>query len=313
MQKITYSLLIFTALILSACSEDSQEGGKKDNKAPQVASEESTPENNTAELELVWETQGFNNPESVIYDASSDVLFVSNVNGSPVDKVGNGYISKVLLDGTMLRKQWVVGLNAPKGLAIYEGTLYVADIDTLVAIDIASGTINNSYKVEDAKFLNDVTAGEDGRIFVSDMVLNRIHCLCDDQFSIWLESPELENPNGLHPEGDHLILGAWGVMTEGFATEVPGHLKSISIKDKSITSLGGIPIGNLDGVESDGNDGYYVTDWMTGKLYQIDKAGNATLLLELEQGMADHEVILEKNLILLPMMKNDKVLAYKIK
>lgn len=313
MQKITYSLLIFTALILSACSEDSQEGGKKDNKAPQVASEESTHGNNTAELELVWETQGFNNPESVIYDASSDVLFVSNVNGSPVDKVGNGYISKVLLDGTMLRKQWVVGLNAPKGLAIYEGTLYVADIDTLVAIDIASGTINNNYKVEDAKFLNDVTAGEDGRIFVSDMVLNRIHCLCDDQFSIWLESPELENPNGLHPEGDHLILGAWGVMTEGFATEVPGHLKSISIKDKSITSLGGIPIGNLDGVESDGNDGYYVTDWMTGKLYQIDKAGNATLLLELEQGMADHEVILEKNLILLPMMKNDKVLAYKIK
>ena len=313
MQKITYSLLIFTALILSACSEDSQEGGKKDNKAPQVASEESTPENNTAELELVWETQGFNNPESVIYDASSDVLFVSNVNGSPVDKVGNGYISKVLLDGTMLRKQWVVGLNAPKGLAIYEGTLYVADIDTLVAIDIASGAINNNYKVEDAKFLNDVTAGEDGRIFVSDMVLNRIHCLCDDQFSIWLESPELENPNGLHAEGDHLILGAWGVMTEGFATEVPGHLKSISIKDKSITSLGGIPIGNLDGVESDGNDGYYVTDWMTGKLYQIDKAGNATLLLELEQGMADHEVILEKNLILLPMMKNDKVLAYKIK
>ena len=69
----------------------------------------------------------------------------------------------------------------------------------------------------------------------------------------------------------------------------------------------------VNGVESDGNDGYYVTDWMTGKLYQIDKAGNATLLLELEQGMADHEVILEKNLILLPMMKNDKLLAYKIK
>jgi hypothetical protein len=142
------------------------------------------------------------------------------------------------------------------------------------------------------------------------MVLNRIHCLCDGQFNIWLESPELENPNGLHTEGDHLILGAWGVMTEGFATDVPGHLKSISISDKSITSLGGAPIGNLDGVESDGNNGYYVTDWMAGKLYQMDKAGKATLLLELEQGMADLEVILEKNLIILPMMKNDKVLAY---
>jgi len=309
MQKIIYSLLIFTIFSLNACSEDSQE----ENQAPQVAVEEKTIKNNTAQLELVWEALGFNNPESVIYDPSNDVLFVSNVNGSPTEKDGHGYISKVLLDGTILSKKWVIGLNAPKGLAIYEGTLYVADIDTLVAIDIASGAISNSYQVDDAKFLNDVAANNDGKIFVTDMVLNRIHCLCDGQFSIWLESPELENPNGLHTEGDHLILAAWGVMTEGFATEVPGHLKSISISDKSITSLGGAPIGNLDGVESDGKDGYYVTDWMAGKLYQINKAGEATLLLELEQGMADHEVILEKNLIILPMMNNDKVLAYKIK
>jgi len=309
MQKIIYSLLIFTIFSLNACSEDSQE----ENQAPQVVAEEKTIKNNTAQLQLVWETLGFNNPESVIYDPSNDVLFVSNVNGSPTEKDGNGYISKVLLDGTILSKKWVIGLNAPKGLAIYEGTLYVSDIDTLVAIDIASATISNSYQVDDAKFLNDVAADKDGKIFVSDMVLNRIHCLCDGQFIIWLESPELENPNGLHTEGDHLILGAWGVMTEGFTTEVPGHLKSISISDKSITSLGGAPIGNLDGVESDGMGGYYVTDWMTGKLFQINKSGDAKLLLELEQGMADHEVILEKNLIILPMLNSNKVLAYKIK
>jgi len=309
MQKIVFSLLVFNVLFLSACSDDAQ----KESPTPQVTAEDKAPAKNTVRLELVWEIQGFNNPESVIYDASSDVLFVSNVNGSPTEKDGNGYISKILTDGTMLEREWVTGLNAPKGLAIHEGTLYVSDIDTLVAIDITSGTISNSYQVDDAKFLNDVAADKDGKIFVTDMVLNRIHCLCDDQFGIWLESPELENPNGLHTEGEHLILGAWGVMTEGFATEVPGHLKSISIKDKSITSLGGTPIGNLDGVESDGMGGYYVTDWMTGKLYQINKSGEAKLLLELEQGMADHEVILEKNLILLPMMNNDKVLAYKIK
>ncbi|MCH8976518.1 MAG: SMP-30/gluconolactonase/LRE family protein, partial [Proteobacteria bacterium] len=257
--------------------------------------------------------QGFNNPESVIYHESSNTLFVSNVNGSPIEKDGNGYISKILLDGTILKMQWVIGLNAPKGLAIHDNTLYVSDIDTLVAIDIPSGTITNTYKVDDAKFLNDVTASNQGEIFVSDMLLNRIYRLSNDQFNLWLESTELENPNGLHAEGDHLILGAWGVITDGFATEIPGHLKSISLQDKSITSLGGDPIGNLDGVESDGNNGYYVTDWMAGKLFQINTNGEATLLLELEQGMADHEVLLEQNLILLPMMKNDKVLAYRIK
>ena len=309
MEKLISTLLIFTFLILSACSDNAQ--------TPQVitaeTAENNSPEKGTAKLELLWEAQGFNNPESVIYHESSNTLFVSNVNGSPVEKDGNGYISKILLDGTILKMQWVIGLNAPKGLAIHDNTLYVSDIDTLVAIDIPSGTITNTYKVDDAKFLNDVTASNQGEIFVSDMLLNRIHRLSNDQFNLWLESTELENPNGLHAEGDHLILGAWGVITDGFATEIPGHLKSISLQDKSITSLGGDPIGNLDGVESDGNNGYYVTDWMAGKLFQINTNGEATLLLELEQGMADHEVLLEQKLILLPMMKNDKVLAYRIK
>lgn len=309
MEKLISTLLIFTFLILSACSDNAQ--------TPQVitaeTAENNSPEKGTAKLELLWEAQGFNNPESVIYHESSNTLFVSNVNGSPVEKDGNGYISKVLLDGTILKMQWVIGLNAPKGLAIHDNTLYVSDIDTLVAIDIPSGTITNTYKVDDAKFLNDVTASNQGEIFVSDMLLNRIHRLSNDQFNLWLESTELENPNGLHAEGDHLILGAWGVITDGFATEIPGHLKSISLQDKSITNLGGDPIGNLDGVESDGNNGYYVTDWMAGKLFQINTNGEATLLLELEQGMADHEVLLEQKLILLPMMKNDKVLAYRIK
>ena len=309
MKNLITTLLILTALFLGACSDDTQQSQVTTTET----AENNAPKKGTVKLELLWETQGFNNPESVIYHQSSNTLFVSNVNGSPVEKDGNGYISKMLLDGTILRKQWVIGLNAPKGLAIYNDTLYVADIDALVVIDIPSGTISNTYKVDDAKFLNDVAANNQGEIFVSDMLLNRIHRLSSDQFNIWLESPELENPNGLHAEGDHLILGAWGVMTDGFATEIPGHLKSISLQDKSITSLGGGPIGNLDGVESDGNNGYYVTDWMAGKLYQINRKGEATLLLELEQGMADLEVLLEQNLILLPMMKNDKVLAYKIK
>lgn len=314
MTKHIYTLLILTAFIPGACSEEAQ--------PPRGAINEITSSNKVAsgeiqkieaKLELAWETSGFNNPESVVYHESTDTIFVSSVNGSPVEKDGNGYISKVLLDGTILNSQWIIGLNAPKGLAIYDNNLYVSDIDTLVEIDIPSGTITNTYKVDDAKFLNDVAANNQGEIFVSDMVLNRIHRLSNGQFNIWLESPDLENPNGLHAEGENLILGAWGVMTDGFATEVPGHLKSISLKDKSITNLGSTPIGNLDGVESDGKDGYYVTDWMAGKLFQINSNGEATLLLELEQGMADHEVLIDQRLILLPMMKNDKVLAYKIK
>ena len=263
--------------------------------------------------EKLWEVDGLNNPESVVYDPVNDVLYVSNVNGTPNEKDGNGFISKISLTGEIINKQWISGLDAPKGLAIANNKLYTADIDTLVEIDIANSSISNRYTVADAKFLNDVATGLQGRVFVSDMVMNRVHSLDKGTFSIWLESPDLLNPNGLYVQGNNLIVGAWGVMTDGFNTETPGHLLSISLADKSIHVIGdGSPIGNLDGVEEDTDRSFYVTDWMAGKLFHISPAGQVELLLALEQGMADLELLPDKSLILLPMMMNNKLLAYRI-
>ena len=136
-------------------------------------------------LELNWELDGLSNPESVIYDQSLNHLYVSNVNGSPIEKDANGFISIVSLSGKIIQEKWVIGVNAPKGLALHGRTLYTADIDELVAIDIDSGRIINKFKVDDAKFLNDVTASENGDVYVSDMALDRIHILTEDNFSIW--------------------------------------------------------------------------------------------------------------------------------
>ncbi len=264
-------------------------------------------------LELSWELDGLSNPESVVYDPQLNILFVSNVNGGPNDKDNNGFISIVSINGNMLNEKWVEGLNAPKGLALHDRTLYVADIDELVAIDVEHGRITNRYKVDDAKFLNDVTAADNGDVYVSDMVLNRIHKLNGDDFQIWIESEELENPNGLHFTEDDIIVGSWGKMTDGFATEVAGHLKRISINTKNISPIGdGSPVGNLDGVEGSDETGFYVTDWLNGGLFYIEANGNTTKLLELSQGSADHELIKKKNMILIPMMKDNKLLSYKI-
>lgn len=266
------------------------------------------------ELELAWEIGGLANPESVVYDPRLNLLYVSNVNGGPNDKDGNGYISLVSLDGRMLNEKWVTGLNGPKGLALYGNMLYTADIDELVAIDVDHGRITDKYKVDDAKFLNDVTAADNGDVYVSDMLMNRIHVLSNNNFSIWIESDELEAPNGLHFTEDDIILGAWGVMTDGFATDVPGHLKRISIKTKNISSIGdGSSVGNLDGVEGNDDIGFYVTDWMNGKVFHISAAGEVKELLSLKQGSADLELIIKKDLMFIPMMNDNIMYAYKIK
>ena len=265
------------------------------------------------ELTVLWELDNFDKPESMLYDKQHNVVFVSNVDGVPNEKDGKGYISVLSLQGEIKNKYWVTGLNAPKGLGRYDNLLYVTDIDTLLEINIDNGKIQNRYYSPEAKFLNDVIVNDNGHVYVSDMVTNSIYCLVDNEFSVWLQSDELENPNGLYIENGHLIVGAWGKMTDGFSTDIPGHLKSVSLKDKQIKSLGhGKPVGNLDGVEVDGKGNFYVTDWMSGGLFLISRTGDAEKVLQLPKGSADHDVVLSEGIILVPRMLEDKLTAYKI-
>ena len=262
-----------------------------------------------------WQSETlFDAPESIVFDPQHKLLFVSNVNGSPNDADGNGYISQLSLDGKVIKKRWLEGLNAPKGMALLGDSLYVADINELIVIDIKQGKVINKYLAPKALFLNDVVADKQGNIYVSDMMTNTIHRLSGEQFEIWLHDVQLEAPNGLLVEDNNLIVGSWGNMTDGFATETAGHLKTVNLKTKQIQSLGDkTPAGNLDGVESDGNGNYFVTDWMQGKLLHITPSGLSSTLISLPQGSADHTVLLKQNLVIIPMMLTGNVLAFEIK
>ncbi len=258
-------------------------------------------------------SQGLKQPESVIYDVTRSRLIVSNVQGKPTHKDGKGYLSTVSLDGKLLKEKWIAkGLNAPKGMAIVGDTLYVSDIDALVAIDINKAQVIKRYEAKNARFLNDVTADKAGNIYVSDLLTDTIHCLCNSQFKIWLQNAALINPNGLLAEEKRLVVGSWGVMTDGFNTKTPGHLLAVDYASKKITPIGdGKPVGNLDGVESDGASGYYVTDWMAGKLFHFDATGKVQLLMSLKQGSADHAYLNDKKILLIPMMNDNQLRAFK--
>ncbi len=267
-----------------------------------------------AEPVLAWRSPAeLQQPESVVYDAGRGLLYVSSINGAGTAHDGNGYISRLDPEGRILELKWVTGLDAPKGLAISHGRLYAADIDKLVEIDIASGRILKRYPAPGAVFLNDVAAAPDGDIYVSDMMTNRIHRLRAGRFEVWLEDPALENPNGLYVQGERLIVGCWGPITKGFSTSAPGHLKSIGLADKTIRVLaGGKPIGNLDGVEGDGAGGYYLTDWVAGGLLHVSAGGKLEQLLDLDPGSADLGYARRLGLLLIPMMKDGRVLAYRV-
>lgn len=262
---------------------------------------------------VLWETTGLKTPESALPVADEGFAYVSNVNGKPTEKDGNGFISKVSLkDGKVLALEWAKDLNAPKGLAISKGRLYTSDIDQLAEIDTKTGEVLNRYDAAGAKFLNDVAVDDGGNVYVSDSGTSTIWRLADGKLEKWLEGPQLKYPNGLKVVGDKLIIAAWGPPNAEGAP-APANLLEVSLDDKSVRDLGdGTPVGNLDGIEPLSDTSYLVTDWIAGGLFRIDTSGKAEQLLDLDQGSADIGYVPAERLLLMPMMKDDKLVAYKL-
>jgi len=251
-------------------------------------------------LTKLWTTSdGIKTPESVLYDATSNSIYVSNIDGNPTEKDGNGFIAVLNTDGTMKNLHWITGLNAPKGQAIYNGNLYVADIDELVVISISKVKITKRFKIENAKFLNDVTVSEDGIVFVSDMGDHKIYALSGGKLSLWLDDKALENANGLWAEKGQLYVGT-------------AQLLQVNIKSKKITVLIE-KTGGIDGLErlKDGN--FIYSNW-EGRIF-ITKGSESIKLLDTvgKQNTADIDFVPGKNLVLVPTFMANSIDAYTFK
>jgi len=158
-----------------------------------------------------------------------------------------------------------------------------------------------------------VTSDALGRIYVSDMKTDAIYRLAAGKFELWVRNPLLAAPNGVLGERDRLVVGSWGVMTNGFETKVPGRLLTVSYNKGVVAPLGsGAPIGNIDGVESDGKGRYFVTDWMAGKLLLVSPSGEAVEVMDLGQGSADLTYIEDDQILIIPMMKEGRLAAYEV-
>jgi sugar lactone lactonase YvrE len=261
---------------------------------------------------VVWNTEGFEAPESAHYDSASKAIFVSNVVGSPIEKDGKGHISRLGLDGKVLTREWVKGLNAPKGLRVHNGRLWVADIDQVLAIDVKTAKIVSRTAVPDARFLNDLEVAADGTVYVSDTLRSNIVQLRLGKVSTLLESDKLESPNGLLIDNGRLVIGAWGLTTD-FTTKVPGRLLAIDLATKKLSPISLQPVGNLDGVEPDGSGGYFVSDWNAGTVMHLPARGRQKLLIEGLKGAADLGIVPGRQLLIVPRMNENLVTAYDLK
>lgn len=252
-------------------------------------------------LEKIWQTDStLKVPESVLYDANARVLYVANIDGSPMEKDGNGSIAKVGLDGQIIDKEWITGLDAPKGMALYQHQLFVADITELVVIDIKTASIAERIPVEGSVFLNDVTVDSEGAVYVSDSRSNKVHRIRNGEVTIYLE--EIRSVNGLLAVGRDLYILAAGRLLKADA-------------ERNLTTLVEGMDDSTDGIEMVTEDEFIVSCW-SGIVYYVMADGSKEVLLDTrDQGInsADIGYDAENRILYVPTFYKNSVFSYQVK
>lgn len=255
--------------------------------------------------ELLKKVDGFSHPESVVFDEQREEVYISNIGKK---EPGDGFISKATLEGEVLELNWIKDLNDPKGLLIHGDKLFVSDNTDLVIMDIESGSISKRIEVEGSQFLNDIAADKEGNIYISDTGNSSIYLMKkgSDKIEQWLSTEELEFPNGLLVVDDYIYVAAWG-------KENGGNLLKVNLKNQDISKISKAPIGNLDGIQLNHNNNFYISDWATGDVYEIDLKGKQSKVLTSEKSAGDILFHSASGKMVLPMNRQNSVWWYQIK
>lgn len=250
------------------------------------------------QLKPLWETKDLPTPESVLYSAKNDLLYVSLIDGDAMTKDGKGGVAILNLDGSIKMKDWITEMDAPKGLALYRDLLYVADVTSVWVVDVVTGNVVNQIEFPGAIMLNDVTIDDNGLVYVSDTRSGKIYQMRNNRPSVYLENTP--SVNGLKFSSGHL-----------YALVGPELWKIDSNKKITIVAKGFEQGG--DGLEPIGNNEFLVTCW-GGLIYHVKADGTFDKLLDVrgEMNTADLGYHPQSNTIFIPTFNNNSVKAYKL-
>ncbi len=264
-------------------------------------------------------------PESFIVDPDTGTYYVSNVNlapvaseegGEPTREDNNGYITKLDKDLNVVAQKFIEGgvngtkLNDPKGMVIVGDTLWVADLKIVRAFDKNTGknTGNVSLEAHGAIFLNDIAAGPDGVLFVSDTQKNKIFEIATkdgNKVSVLVEGSDLNGPNGLYWDAGEALL--YVVCWNG------GTILTIDAEGAVSTFLvNPDKFAHLDGIDRDADGTFYISDYHKGIVYRITPEKQTEVVVDKLAAPADISLDRAKNRLLIPLMTADRITTHKL-
>jgi sugar lactone lactonase YvrE len=252
------------------------------------------------ELEQVWQLETGNRlPEAVVFDPARKVLYVSQY-----FQGGNEFLSKVGLDGEVLAREWISGFQRPTGMHLDGDRLWVVDRRNLVEVNVAAGKIAAQHPISGAAFPNDVTADDQGILYITDTAGSKVYRFSDGDFSDWLDGTQVQRPNGIKFHQGRILVGE---SDSGRVLAVDPATGQVS----PLENLG--PGQNVDGICPDGQGGLVLSAF-EGLVFHRSADGQMSEILNLTASgskSADLMFIPEQNLLVVPGLYDNRLTGYR--
>jgi hypothetical protein len=255
-------------------------------------------------IEPAWETpKALATPESAAFDPARKCFYVSNYDpANPSQAEGRQSISKIGADGRIENLAWVAGLANPTGLVVVKYRLYAVERRAIAEIDIPQAKVLAHHPLPGAAFPNDIAAGPDGSLYVSDSGRGSIYKWTAGRAEEWLRDARIARPNGVCVDGTRLLVG----------TNADGCLKSVDLLTKEIRTVAAMGPGIIDGIERVA-EGLYLVSHNEGRLFRVDGRGDVVKLLDLSVvGRSIADFAYAEGRIVFPTFADNRVIAYKL-
>lgn len=232
---------------------------------------------------------GFHHIESVATDGK--YLYLADIGKAldPAAKDGDGRILRWDLRGNVTDSAYIhEKLNAPKGLTIYGGVLFAADVDRILAFDVKTG--NKLYEIsfsDGVSFLNDITVADKNTLYVSATDKNKLFKvnLAAKSYSELITDVIIAGINGLFYDKSSGRLYVNGFGSDNKPNGIVGF---IDLSHNTFTRLADIE-GYFDGIWLL-EDTLYVSNWVAfekkGVIQKIDVATGHVTVLPLKEPIA---------------------------
>lgn len=246
--------------------------------------------------DIAWIAEGgFCEPETVL-PLPDDTLLVTNVCDFRMD--ANGFLTLLDKQGSAIDWRVVQGLDAPLGMALVGGRLYVVDNNRVKVFAWPGYRPLETIEIETA-VANDIAVAADGRFWVTDTARGQvIKRTAEGELSVFRENISFKGANGIALHGQRLFVGG-------------ERLWRVDLENGAVTTVGPEWLRDIDGIEFEADGTLQVTP-VGGPLVRIRADGSIDVLGGDGVSSANHGYAPRLGLALIPTGFDNTVIAIRL-